>query len=220
MSAQTPHDERESETPARSEASEPRVTIPRPMKRDLDGVPGSATSPELELTADASPPVSLEPMDEEREETAVENVPAGLLALSARPPPRTETEFEDETRAFTAPPELIDLARRGQRSYAANKGDEEQGSLQTPPGASAVTREEVDPNLSLPPRVAADTVNTVVAPPVPARNSSLQPSERAPAIREPKEKKVQHSSLWSSEVMVLVVMLCLLVGYWVSILWV
>lgn len=285
MSVQNPLSEPESPSDEPAKAVVVPI-IPRPAKRSSDvstavnsvhecqaissaGPSEAATSTESTQSSmgsklAASPSVSITEEDNEREETTVGEVSAGLLALSARPPPMAEIDFDEETRAFTAPEELLEMARR-QRDARANGELDGQGNSLSPDPVSVTT---ISPGLDMdsyanvdkegetsssvplvhvikpalihsaetsPPPCGiekspgelednsghshADTVNTVEAPPVPASSSmALDPATAQGAQHNEgnKESSPPTKVGWSSEALVLVVLVCVLLSFWLS----
>lgn len=100
------------EGPARAFSSAASERAPSPPITPWNDVPAltGASAPPVGIEADASdssPPVGFEPEDDEREQaeqTIVGQVPRRLLEMSSA--------GDENTRAYTAPQELIELARR------------------------------------------------------------------------------------------------------------
>lgn len=217
--------------------------------------------PLSESSIDASPAVSISEGDNEPENTAVGEVPAKILALSVRPPLMADVDFDEETRAFTAPEELLEMARR-QRDALANSEENDTCGVITPrisidcstresetKGASDDQHTHQGPSSTVIPlvkiranqagsgnaqdsqnsapgskpeqqrsgRVPADTVSTVAAPSVPASISSMAPStgdaERSLGNTK-RSRPGQSSAGMSGRTRIIVVLGCLLIGYW------
>jgi hypothetical protein len=130
-----------------------RVSTPVPAAApddfDRDGAFGSDRAPAAPLTpwnnvpplrlpqadTDSSPPVGIDELDE-REDTIVGEVPKNLLELSSA--------GDENTRAYTAPQELIELARRKREERQQARGHSaaprvESAAPPVPDPASTVT---------------------------------------------------------------------------------